>query len=1198
MSDVKSNSEIIAGLAEEFVARYRNGEHPKVSEYTELHPHLADEIREFFAVVAMVENLAPAESESQSTITEMPPAVLKQLGDFRIIREVGRGGMGVVYEAEQVSLGRHVALKLMPSAALPDDKHVRRFEREAKSAAKLHHTNIVPVFGVGSEENLHYYVMQFIQGMPLDAVIDELKKIHAQPTGTITTSARISNSGPAGDQVEYAPGVASMARSLMTGEFANTVIEDCSSNQDEGQPDPRLIQTLTENSLQAGDTSSARQSETFNLSGSFSGSAVRLGKSNSQVHQGKTFTYWQSVANIGIQVADAMQYAHDQGILHRDIKPSNLLLDLRGTTWVTDFGLAKATDQQDITHTGDILGTLRYMPPEAFEGKADARSDVYSLGLTLYELLAFQPAFGEKDRHQLIRQVTTEQAPRLDRLNGEVPRDLVTIVHKAIDRDPTHRYQTAGELQEDLHRFIQDEPIKARRISLAERWGRWAKRNQAMAASISIIALLIVAGAVASLLAANRFRNDAFQITRLFHAKNDALNESNIARDKAQDATRLAEERASIIQQNLYYAEMNLAGQAVFRKGGFGSIHEILDRWRPNNGQTDRRQWEWYYLNGLGRQALMTLQAHTLPVLKTCWSPDGQFIASGGEDQMIRIWDARTGESVRSLKGHQGEIASLSWDSQNRFLASGSTDQTIRIWDVHTGKIVSVLSTTAEIVRAVSWSPDGRWLATTTGSQTYIWDAEKHQIVHTLKGLKSLAFAFAWSPDSRKLAVAKYLEIETWDVATETREKRLSGHQFIIKDISWSPDGNSLASVSMDQTLRVWDVLSGEEVAINRDHSGAVRGVSWSPDSLRIATASQDGTILICDGRTAEQLSSLRGHLGWVQSVAWHPQEERLVTGGQDQTVRVWNTRAVSDDLILTGHTDEVRSISWTPNGEFLASAGYDSQVKIWNAKSGEELASLPGHKNFIWSVCWSSDGKTLASAGKDQQVRIWTPFTPMSDSKLIQQHNSIREVCWSPDGRQLALANENRILAIHDPQTGDLLMELTGHEHRMRGACWSPDGRLLAGVALDLTSRVWDVATGEQLAVLKGHTAAVRSVTWSPDGKFLATASEDRTIRVWKVISWEEHAVLRGHTGGVWSVDWSPDGSRLASAAADRDVTIWDPQTGRETLSLRGHSNIVYAVRWSPDGKKLASCSADQTLKIWDATRGYAAENVTSVLR
>ena len=314
------------------------------------------------------------------------------------MREIGHGGMGVVYEAEQVSLGRHVALKVLPQQPLASSQTKQRFEREAKAAARLHHTNIVPVFGVGEHEGLPYYVMQFIPGLGLDEVLEELQRLQPGKPGTGSTP------GLTGGELRVSRkdvSAAAVARSLLTGRFTPT------GEQNDDAPPARIDATVAETPEAAASPSEAdapgspnetpvagRLSDAFTLSSSsvvLPGTGRQAGK--------KPFTYWQSVARIGMQVADALEYAHRQGILHRDIKPSNLLLDTTGTVWVTDFGLAKADDQQNLTHTGDVLGTLRYMPPEAFDGKADARGDVYSLGLTLYELLALRPAFDEKDRN-------------------------------------------------------------------------------------------------------------------------------------------------------------------------------------------------------------------------------------------------------------------------------------------------------------------------------------------------------------------------------------------------------------------------------------------------------------------------------------------------------------------------------------------------------------------------------------------------------------------------------------------------------------------------------------------------------------------------------------------------------------------------------------------------------------------------------
>ncbi len=384
--------------------------------------------------------------------------------------------MGIVYEAEQVSLGRHVALKVLPRSMPLDAQAKRRFEREAKSAARLHHTNIVPVFGVGEHDGVPYYVMQFIQGLGLDEVLDELKKLQLANANTATFAGGdlklAIEARPPGEERHELSAV-NVARSLLTGAFDATV----SRIVEEGEPPTNPSETPA-------------VSDSFKLSSSSALLSAR-GRDGSPSRHRKQ-TYWHSVASIGSQVGDALDYAHKHGIHHRDIKPSNLLLDTQGTVWVTDFGLAKADDQQNLTHTGDILGTLRYMPPEAFDGKSDARSDVYSLGLTLYEMLAFRPAFDEKDRHRLIKQVTTAEPAGLGRLNRQVPRDLETIIHKAIDKDPRQRYASAQDLADDLRRFINDEPIKARRVTAAERLRHWCRRNPLVAGSVAAVVVVFL----------------------------------------------------------------------------------------------------------------------------------------------------------------------------------------------------------------------------------------------------------------------------------------------------------------------------------------------------------------------------------------------------------------------------------------------------------------------------------------------------------------------------------------------------------------------------------------------------------------------------------------------------------------------------------------------------------------------------------
>src|SRR5262245_29497184 len=491
----EARDELLNHLADEFAARQRTGERPRLEEYCDRHPDMADDIRALFpALVELEQAKVDAGPELAVAVADTPPVT--NLGDFRLLREVGRGGMGVVYEAEQVSLGRRVAIKLLPASVFRDPARRRRFEREAKAAARLHHTNIVPVHGYGEHDGTPYYVMQFIPGLGLDAVIDELGRA---PAGGRTPEP---NKPRTGEQIALS---VELARSLL-GEG-----RPGPAARGGGADDAPTTSAATGATPDPGPLSRPERGP----SASRGASGVHLpGQPDSGVggSSGKKAAYWGSVARVGVQVAGALAYAHKLGVLHRDIKPSNLLLDLDGVVWVTDFGLAKADDSDNLTHTGDLLGTLRYMSPEAFEGKSDARSDVYGLGLTLFELVALRPAYEERGRHRLIKQVTAGEPPRLRKLRPDAPRDLVTVVEKAMDRDPARRYQTAGELADDLQRFLDGRPITARRATELEKLRMWARRRPAIAGLVAALVLCLLAGSVVSAVFAVRadgFARDA-----------------------------------------------------------------------------------------------------------------------------------------------------------------------------------------------------------------------------------------------------------------------------------------------------------------------------------------------------------------------------------------------------------------------------------------------------------------------------------------------------------------------------------------------------------------------------------------------------------------------------------------------------------------------------------------------------------------
>jgi hypothetical protein len=564
-------------LAEEFAERYRHGERPSVEDYVDRLPEMADKIREVFPGIVEVEQLEGDAREGPGAPGPARPAIprLRQLGDFLIVREVGRGGMGVVYEAEQISLGRRVALKVLPGHVVGDCKALDRFRREAKAAARLHHTNIVPVFEVGREGDTAFYAMQFIQGQGLDQVIAELARLsrrdvkaagddHAAsgrpeaPTVVIETASETA-AGPQIGMLEQ------VAQSLLTGRLGTEALSTatgtaCAATGAAGTD--RLEPTA--NTGAEAQTLGWHLAEVPQATNASSSAPLPGGTAISSMESsGRRQPFFRSVAQIGRQAAQGLSYAHSRGVVHRDIKPSNLLLDTAGVVWITDFGLAKA-DDDGLTQTGDILGTLRYMAPERFRGEGDARADIYALGLTLYELLTLTPAFETNDRLRMIKRVKNEEPTRPRLIDGRIPRDLETIVLKAIDKDPARRYATAEAMAEDLRRFLDDEPIQARRATLTERYARWARRHPGIAVLGAVLTAVLVLVTVGSLVVASRMatlaRIERFAAAAERQARQEARRQAKAeatARGEAELARVAAEKVRAAAQAETYRARLS-----------------------------------------------------------------------------------------------------------------------------------------------------------------------------------------------------------------------------------------------------------------------------------------------------------------------------------------------------------------------------------------------------------------------------------------------------------------------------------------------------------------------------------------------------------------------------------------------------------------------------------------------------------------
>ncbi len=425
---------------QEYLAEWEAGRRPDRHELLRRYPDLAGPLSACLDGLDIVHRAAVAETgplPGQASPPIAPVGLVpgSPLGDFQIVREVGRGGMGIVYEAFQLSLGRRVALKVLPFAATFDPKHLQRFHNEAQAAAQLHHTNIVPVYAVGCERGVHYYAMQLIEGHSLADVIRQLRHAAGRPDED-ETSSRVDYSGLSGDSLRESPATETIS--------------------------PMSTSLSTQRS-------------------------------------GRRYDFFRSVAGCIAQAAEALEYAHQTGIVHRDVKPANLLVDAHGRLWITDFGLAQFHADAGLTQTGDIFGTLRYMSPEQAAGKRvllDHRTDIYSLGATLYELATLEPMFSGRNRQELLRQIINEEprAPRL--LEKGVPVDLETIILKAVGKNPSERYESAGDMAADLQRFLDDKPILAKRPSLVQRARKWSRRHPSVVVAGVLLLIVCIAGLV------------------------------------------------------------------------------------------------------------------------------------------------------------------------------------------------------------------------------------------------------------------------------------------------------------------------------------------------------------------------------------------------------------------------------------------------------------------------------------------------------------------------------------------------------------------------------------------------------------------------------------------------------------------------------------------------------------------------------
>ncbi len=1054
-----------------------------------------------------------------STAPAKLPATLQLIGqklaNYKIISLLGKGGMGVVYEAEQQHPRRRVALKVIRGGRLVDEFQVKLFRREAQALARLKHPGIAAIYEAGcADDGQHYFVMELVRGIPL---LDYVKG--RRLTGTQAPSKirrRLELFLKICEAISYAHQRGVIHRDLKP---ANILVADESKGQGLDGP---------------------------------------------------------SVSRVEVKILDfgLARITDEDGAGVSSLSQAG---QIRGTLpYMTPEQIRGDLDQIDVRADVFALGVILY---ELLAERLPYDLECVTLPQAIRIICEEDPrplnrAWGEsRDREsrkteRIDRDVETIALKALEKEPGRRYRSAA-----AMAEDVT-RYLTNQPIQ-----ARSPSPIYQFRKLVARHKVPFASLGAVFTLLIGFAIMMAVQSARIARERDKVIQQELSNRRLLYAAHMNLAQQAWESADAGRVEELLDLHRPHSGGDDLRGFEWYYLWRHIHRfsftlryKNAIYSVAFSPDGKRLVTGSTDHTVTVWDSATG---QELLTLRGHSSDVSSVAFSPDGKRLATASFDRAVKLWDAATGQELLTLNGHSSPVSSVAFSPDGKRLATGSHDRAVKLWDAATGQHLLTLNGHSDTVYSVAISPDGKRLATASGDGTAkLWDAATGRELLTLNVHLSAVHSVAFSPDGKRLATGSGdRSVKLWDAGTGQQLLTLNGHSSSVSSVAFSPDGKRLAAASFDPTVTVSDAATGQQLLTLNEHSSPVSSVAFSPDGKRLATGSLDHTIKLWDVATDQELISqspvilVSPNLSQVSSVAFSPDGKRLATASGDRTVKLsvgdrtvelpversfklWDAATGQELLTLRGHSSDVSSVAFSPDGRRLATGIYGRAVQLWDAATGQELLTLKGHSDSVQSVAFSPDGRRLATGSRDRSVKLWDAATGQEILTLKGHLGYVNSAAFSPDGRRLATGSRDRSVKLWDAATGQETLTLKGHSDTVTSVAFSPDGKRLATGSGDRTVKLWDAATGQELLTLKGHSDTVMSVAFSPDGKRLVTGSGDRTVKLWDATTGQELLTLKWHLDPVWSVAFSPDGKRLATASGVRTIKLWDAATEQEVLS------------------------------------------------